>query len=249
VVLGCLDPNPKVNGNGIAQLRAAGVEVVTGVLEAEAKQLLAPFIARTVLGRPYVTLKWAQSANGLIAGKGGARRQISGPESVEVVHALRGRCDAILVGGQTARTDDPLLTARPAQGDPMRPLLRCVITRSGDLSPTLKLMSTPDLGETAIYQGTLAEMMADLHARGVTHLLVESGAQLSAALVSQNLVDRAWVFRSPETLNEEGVRALYLDWAQTGEVRTGKDTLHELLNPKSAAYFAKERSADLMLVK
>src|SRR3954451_23545285 len=77
VVVGCLDPNPEVDGKGVAMLRAAGVTVDGPVLEGEAKQLIAPFIARTRLGRPYVTLKWAQTADGKVAGPGGTRMQIS----------------------------------------------------------------------------------------------------------------------------------------------------------------------------
>ena len=113
VVAGCVDPNPEVNGNGLDMLRAAGIEVATNVLPDEAKQLLAPFIARVVYGRPYVTLKWAETADGKVAGAGGRRLQISNAASSRVVHALRGRSDAILVGVNTVIVDDPTLTPRP----------------------------------------------------------------------------------------------------------------------------------------
>jgi diaminohydroxyphosphoribosylaminopyrimidine deaminase/5-amino-6-(5-phosphoribosylamino)uracil reductase len=93
VVIGCLDPNPHVNGRGMAMLRDADIGVDGPLLEAECKQLIAPFIARTVFGRPYVTLKWAQTADGKIAGPGGRRMQISNEHSMAVVHTLRARCD------------------------------------------------------------------------------------------------------------------------------------------------------------
>jgi diaminohydroxyphosphoribosylaminopyrimidine deaminase / 5-amino-6-(5-phosphoribosylamino)uracil reductase len=112
IVLGAIDPNPDVNGNGIAQLRAAGIDVSTGVLENQCNQLLAPFIAVTRYRRPYVTLKWAQTADGKVAGAGGARLQITSAESNRLVHLLRSRSDAILVGIGTVLADDPLLTAR-----------------------------------------------------------------------------------------------------------------------------------------
>src|SRR5688572_13946707 len=125
VVVGCLDPNPDVNGKGIQQLRVAGVEVVGPVLEAEAKQLIAPFLARVRENRPYVTLKWAESADGKVAGEMGRRVQISNPLSSSRVHELRGTSDAILIGSRTALLDDPLLTARGASGSrvPLRAVM------------------------------------------------------------------------------------------------------------------------------
>src|SRR4051812_14976122 len=116
VVCGCVDPNPDVNGKGLDQLRAAGVSVDVNVLEDPAKQLLAPFIARTVYDRPYVTLKWAETADGKVAGLGGKRLQISNEQSSAIVHTLRARSDAIVVGVNTVIADDPLLTARAGSG-------------------------------------------------------------------------------------------------------------------------------------
>jgi diaminohydroxyphosphoribosylaminopyrimidine deaminase / 5-amino-6-(5-phosphoribosylamino)uracil reductase len=117
VVVGTLDPNPDVNGKGLGLLRDAGVtvDVAPEDLQAEAKQLIAPFIGRTVFHRPYVTLKWAQTADGTIAAAGGARLRISNPASTRAVHALRSRSDAILVGINTVLTDDPMLTARDVE--------------------------------------------------------------------------------------------------------------------------------------
>jgi diaminohydroxyphosphoribosylaminopyrimidine deaminase/5-amino-6-(5-phosphoribosylamino)uracil reductase len=126
VVLGCLDPNENVNGKGIAMMRAAGIEVVGPVLEDEAKQLIAPFIGRTKFHRPYITLKWAQSADGKVTGPGGSRTQISNDASSRLVHLLRSRSDAIVVGVNTAIVDDPMLTARIEAGDP-RQSIRIVL--------------------------------------------------------------------------------------------------------------------------
>ena len=112
VVIGCVDPNPDVNGNGIALLRAAGICVDAPLVEEEAKQLLAPFIARTVHGRPYVTLKWAQTADGKVAGAGGSRMQISNTASTLAVQELRARSQGILVGIGTVLADNPLLLPR-----------------------------------------------------------------------------------------------------------------------------------------
>lgn len=114
VVVGRTDPNPQVAGGGIAELRAAGVEVEVGMLEAEAKRLTAPFAKRVTTGLPWVIAKWAMSWDGKIATGSGDSKWISNEASRAVVHQLRGRMDAILVGAETARRDDPLLTARPA---------------------------------------------------------------------------------------------------------------------------------------
>jgi len=114
VVIGRTDPNPQVAGGGIAELRAAGVEVEVGLLEDEAKRLTAPFAKRLIIGMPWVIAKWAMSWDGKIATSSGDSKWISNEASRAVVHRLRGRMDAIIVGAETARRDDPMLTARPA---------------------------------------------------------------------------------------------------------------------------------------
>jgi diaminohydroxyphosphoribosylaminopyrimidine deaminase/5-amino-6-(5-phosphoribosylamino)uracil reductase len=140
VVIGCLDPNPAVAGTGAAQLRAAGIDVAVRIREAESKQLNAPFFATQREHRPYVTLKWAESADGKVAGAGGRRMQISGPEAQRASHLLRSRFDAILVGIGTALVDDPLLTTRRV--GPHRSLARIVLDSSLRLSPASRLATT-----------------------------------------------------------------------------------------------------------
>src|SRR4051794_21516418 len=137
VVIGCLDPNPHVNGKGVAMLKEAGIVVdrASDAIEAEAKQLIAPFIKRTLHHRPYVTMKWAESSNGKVAGAMGRRVKITNEASDRIVHTLRARCDAIAVGTNTVLNDDPLLTARDVERKSDRSLLRVV------LSNTLKVPS------------------------------------------------------------------------------------------------------------
>ena len=112
VVVGCLDPNPAVNGNGARMLREAGVQVDGPVLEAECKQLIAPFVKRSEGWVPYTTLKWAESADRRVAGGGGQRVQISNPAASRVVQQLRARSNGILVGINTVLNDDPALLPR-----------------------------------------------------------------------------------------------------------------------------------------
>jgi diaminohydroxyphosphoribosylaminopyrimidine deaminase/5-amino-6-(5-phosphoribosylamino)uracil reductase len=112
VVIAMADPNPLVNGGGLAALRAAGLEVICGICEAEARALNAPFLHRLQTGRPLGILKWAMSLDGRTALPNGASQWISGPAARTWVHDLRAHCDAVIVGGGTVRADDPLLTSR-----------------------------------------------------------------------------------------------------------------------------------------
>jgi diaminohydroxyphosphoribosylaminopyrimidine deaminase/5-amino-6-(5-phosphoribosylamino)uracil reductase len=161
VVVGCLDPNPFVNGRGVRTLRNAGIPVDGPILEAECKQLIAPFLARINLQRPYVTLKWAVSADGKVAGANGARRQISGPEAARLVHQLRGRSDAVAVGIGTVLQDDPLLTVRGVKPDRIPDRLvfdsrlripetcKLVTTTVPDRRPTTEVYCGPNAGPAA----------------------------------------------------------------------------------------------------
>jgi len=138
VVVGCRDPFPQVNGKGIEKLLAAGVEVKVGVLEAECMELNRRFFTFNTLHRPYIVLKWAQSANGRIAGATGVveRVFISNEYTNRLVHKWRSEEAAILVGTRTALADDPSLTVRLWSGpDP----IRLVIDKELTLPATLKL--------------------------------------------------------------------------------------------------------------
>lgn len=140
VVAACHDPNPLVAGRGLEQLRQAGIKVDEGLLEAEAKQLNAAFFKEVAQRRPYVTLKWAQTADGKIAGGGGKKLAISNATSIKAMHGLRGRCDAILVGLATVLADDPLLTARGK--NPPRAQMRVVLDSNLDLPLKSRLVLT-----------------------------------------------------------------------------------------------------------
>ena len=151
VVAAMADPFPLVAGGGLAELRAGGVEVQTGVLENEARKLNAPYLKLLSTGRPWIAAKWAMTLDGKIAARTGDSRWISSPTSRELVHQLRGRMDAIVVGRGTAAVDDPQLTARPPTTTmgtwcptwcPPRTALRIVVDTRASLSLESQLVRT-----------------------------------------------------------------------------------------------------------
>ncbi len=139
VVVATQDPAPHVAGGGIAELRAAGIEIELGVCEAEARRMVAPFATLMTLGRPFVHAKWAMTLDGKIATRTGHSKWISNRQSREIVHQLRGRMEAIIVGAGTALADDPLLTARPRGS---RTPTRIVVDAQGKLSADSQLART-----------------------------------------------------------------------------------------------------------
>ncbi|HWA98537.1 MAG TPA: bifunctional diaminohydroxyphosphoribosylaminopyrimidine deaminase/5-amino-6-(5-phosphoribosylamino)uracil reductase RibD, partial [Pirellulales bacterium] len=139
VVAAMRDPFPAVSGGGFAELQHAGISVESGLHEAEARRLNAPYLKLVDRGRPWVIAKWAMSLDGKIATRTGSSRWISNATSRTVVHRLRGRMDAIIVGRGTAETDDPLLIARPAGP---RVAVRIIIDSRAGLSLGSQLVRT-----------------------------------------------------------------------------------------------------------
>lgn len=207
VVIGCTDPFAKVNGLGIKKLQEAGCEVVVGILEDECRWLNRRFFTFHQQHRPWITLKWAQSKDGFIGAspstsEGGVTSSNMTPSLLErvgerlffsnaltqtLVHRLRARHQAILVGTTTALKDNPTLTTRYWPGP--NPL-RLTIDRHNILPSTLHLKdnSVP----TVIYQQeSLDEILADLYGRGIQSLLVEGGAKLLQSFIDAGLWDEA----------------------------------------------------------
>ena len=144
------DPNPKVSGRGFAHLREAGVEVQTGVMAEEASRLNESYVHFMHTGRPFVHLKMAASLDGKVATVSGDSRWITGEEARARVHELRHSSDAIMIGGRTARTDDPLLTDRSGKKR-RRPLVRVVIEQYLRISPESQLAQTTEAGPVLIF--------------------------------------------------------------------------------------------------
>jgi diaminohydroxyphosphoribosylaminopyrimidine deaminase / 5-amino-6-(5-phosphoribosylamino)uracil reductase len=221
VVAAIVDPNPLVNGRGLAALRAAGIAVTDGVLSGEARALNAPFLSTHERGRPWVTLKAAQSLDGRIAAASGSSTWVTGEAARRYAHRLRFRHDAICVGAGTVRRDDPNLTIRLPGVEAVR--RRVVIAPRCGLDPAAKvfLRETSHAPPTRVYVAAgcpeaelarlrgaaelvpvgsaaagldLALVLADLHRIGVQSLLVEGGGKTLGAFVSAGLVDDVVLF-------------------------------------------------------
>jgi diaminohydroxyphosphoribosylaminopyrimidine deaminase/5-amino-6-(5-phosphoribosylamino)uracil reductase len=219
VVVAHRDPFPQVQGGGIAELQAAGLTVEVGLLEADARRLIAPYLKLLQTGRPWIIAKWAMTLDGKLATSAGQSRWISGPQSREVVHALRGRVDAVMIGRGTAVGDDPLLTARPPGP---RTAIRVVLDTRGLLADDTQLVRTAAewpvlvavgeesspanrsrlrkagcevfvcLGEA--HAARLDALFLELGRRRLTNVLVEGGGRLLGSLLDSCQIDEVHVF-------------------------------------------------------
>ena len=234
VVCALQDSDPRVSGQGFDMLRAAGIEVTTGVLSAEAARDHAGFLLRTEQGRPLVTLKLASSFDGRIATATGESKWITGPEARRAVHAMRARHDAVLVGAGTARADDPSLTVRDMGGE--RQPVRVVVSRHLDLPLMSQLARTAkdvpvwlchgpgaDVERIKAWEGLGAklipcalhgvqidagDLLQQLGAAGLTRVFCEGGSALAASLLADDLVDELIGFTAGLTIGAEGLPSL-----------------------------------------
>jgi diaminohydroxyphosphoribosylaminopyrimidine deaminase/5-amino-6-(5-phosphoribosylamino)uracil reductase len=191
VVVACAEPTGQAGG-GVAALRAAGVEVVTGFLEPEvAAGPLVAWLHVQRTGRPFVTWKYAATLDGRSAAADGTSQWITGPEARADVHVLRSQVDAILVGVGTVLADDPSLTTRP---DPGHQPLRVVLDRHGRTPADAKVH------DALITGADLPEVLKDLHDRGVVSVLLEGGPTLAGAFLQAGLVDRVVAYLAPALL-------------------------------------------------
>ncbi len=182
VVVAMLDPDEKVAGRGLKKLRQAGLTVDVGVCQAQARQLLGPYIKLRTQAKPWVICKWAQTADGAIALPSDAGRWISSEASREQVHKLRSYCDGVLVGTGTAQADDPLLTDRSGQAGPAaRQLARVVLDSKLALPPESQLVRTAN--DSPVIVATTAQAIQDNPAK--VRELDQAGVELLALPTSQ----------------------------------------------------------------
>jgi len=220
VVIGMVDPDPRVSGGGIARLRAAGIEVLVGVEEDDCRQLNEPFIHRILYQRPFGILKYAMTLDGKIATTSGHSAWITDQLARDSVHQLRSACDAVIVGGNTVRRDNPHLTSHQAEAP--NPL-RVVMSRTLDLPseaylwqiqefPTLVLTevrANPDFQQLLRKKGvevvelmslTPAKVMAYLYDRGFLSVLWECGGTLASRAIAEGAVQKILAFIAPKII-------------------------------------------------
>mgnify|MGYP001817653187 CR=1 FL=1 len=231
VVVGTQDPNPMVSGRGLARLRDADIEVTIGMLEAEAKDLHAGFLLTQTQCRPFVTLKLASTLDGRIATASGDSKWITGRDARRLVHTMRMNYDAVLIGGGTARADDPELTIRDL-GAKHQPV-RIVASRRLNLPWPCRLAETISLGPVWLMHGQgeadprqssrwteagadlfptevksgqidVTHLLKTLSEKGLTRVLCEGGGSLAASLIQADLVDQLIVMSAGVVVGAEG---------------------------------------------
>jgi diaminohydroxyphosphoribosylaminopyrimidine deaminase / 5-amino-6-(5-phosphoribosylamino)uracil reductase len=229
-VIAIEDPNPLVQGRGLAYLRERGIAVTVGVEHAAAARQNAVFLTNLRLGRPYVILKAALSLDGRLAAARGLRTRLTGPAANRRVHRQRAEVDAIGIGSGTVLTDDPLLTPRGAYR--ARPLTRVVFDRRLRTPPSARVLSTLDAGPVIIVSTESAcaaapdraerlraagalilapqaddiqSALRALDATGLRSVVLEGGAALHRAALDAALVDEVHVYITPVALGPEGV--------------------------------------------
>jgi diaminohydroxyphosphoribosylaminopyrimidine deaminase/5-amino-6-(5-phosphoribosylamino)uracil reductase len=258
VVVAATDPDPRVSGRGLRMLAEAGIEVVAGVLEAEAETQLEAYMNRQRRKRPQVTLKLAVSADGMIGRDGEGQVAITGREARAQSHILRAESDAILVGIGTVLADDPELTCR-LPGMEGRSPARIVLDRRLETPLSSKLVAgigrghplliaagpDADSGRRTALQATGAELLdigpdyqillEMLAARGLSSLIVEGGRRAATAFLAQGLVDRIMLFSSDAVVGECGIASpvtcntLPEGFKLRTEAVFGADRLHEYI--------------------
>ena len=234
VVVATIDPSEHANGKGVEKLHNAGIEVETGICEAEARLLNAPFFKFAGSAKTWIILKWAQSIDGKVAyaDTNRQRQWISGQQSRKDVHKLRRRVQAILVGINTVIADDPLLTARPSKGNKavrivldshLRIPLDCRLLATTKKAPVLilttqqALRANPQIVEKITKKGAellvypehygssnLHFLTCELAKRDIAQLLVEGGPTVIASFLKEQLADQIMIYIAPKILGRSG---------------------------------------------
>jgi diaminohydroxyphosphoribosylaminopyrimidine deaminase/5-amino-6-(5-phosphoribosylamino)uracil reductase len=196
VVVGAVDVNPRHQGRGIRRLRDAGIKVREGVLAEDCARLNEAFNKWIVSRQPFVIAKCGMSLDARLTRPHGESRWITAPSARHHARQLRSRVDAILVGGETVRVDNPRLTVRGVRG--ARQPWRVVLSRSGNLPRRARLFSDQWAGRTLIYKGkSLTSVLKDLGKRNVTSVLIEGGGEVLGQALDARLIDKVQIYLGP----------------------------------------------------
>ncbi|PZV09592.1 MAG: bifunctional diaminohydroxyphosphoribosylaminopyrimidine deaminase/5-amino-6-(5-phosphoribosylamino)uracil reductase RibD [Leptolyngbya sp.] len=220
VCVGMVDPDPRVSGTGIQRLRQAGLEVIVGIEEDACRQLNEAFVQRIIRKRPLGLLKYAMTLDGKIAAVSGHSVWVTGPIARAAVHQLRATCDAVVVGGNTVRRDNPRLTSH---GHSSHNPLRVVMSRRLELPLEANLWCTED-APTTVFTGPEADLAhcqaledrgvnvvalpaltprivtEHLYQRGCATVLWECGGLLAAQAIQDGIIDKLWAFVAPKLI-------------------------------------------------
>ncbi|MDO8536513.1 MAG: bifunctional diaminohydroxyphosphoribosylaminopyrimidine deaminase/5-amino-6-(5-phosphoribosylamino)uracil reductase RibD [Candidatus Omnitrophota bacterium] len=205
VVIAMIDPNPINNGAGVRKLNRHGIKTSVGILSGDARAMNRPYIKFITEGLPFVTVKIAQSLDGKIATRTGDSKWISSEDSRSYVQELRRMADAVMVGANTVRKDDPLLLSRSSRG---KQPVRVIISGRSGLPSGAKVFTNSKKFPVIVarpdgHSGkkvNLKELLRRLAKRNITNILVEGGGELVAGLVKRGLVDRFLVFVAPKII-------------------------------------------------
>jgi diaminohydroxyphosphoribosylaminopyrimidine deaminase/5-amino-6-(5-phosphoribosylamino)uracil reductase len=199
VVIGAIDPNPAHAGKGVDLLRAGGVEVTAGVLEKDCRELNAAFNHWIVTKSPFVIAKAGMSLDGRLTRPPGEGQWLTGKASRSDAQALRAQVDAILIGAETLRNDNPRLTVRDQRGESVvRQPWRVIVTRSGNLPRSAHVFTDEHRDRTLVYRGkSLKAVLRDLGNRHVTSVLIEGGMRVLGDAFERRLVHRVHFYAAP----------------------------------------------------
>ena len=196
VVIGAVDPNPKHQGRAIGILRAAGIDVSPGVLEDECARLNEAFSKWIVAGEPFVIAKCGMSLDGHLTRPPGESRWLTSESSRSHAHGLRTLVDAVIVGAETIRRDNPRLTVRkgPRRTQPWR----VILTKSGRLPQSAKVFRDSNRERTLVYRNqSLRAVLRDLGRREITSVLIEGGGDVLSQALDQKLIDKVQIYIAP----------------------------------------------------
>jgi diaminohydroxyphosphoribosylaminopyrimidine deaminase/5-amino-6-(5-phosphoribosylamino)uracil reductase len=260
IVIACQDPDPRVNGKAIEKLKNSGVKTEVGLLENEAKEVNRGFFKSKLHNQPFVTLKLATSKNGKIANKGDSRVWITNEQSRKYGHYLRFRNDAILVGANTVRIDNPTLDCRIAGLELFSPI-RIILSKNLDLDlksiifqdqDKLKTyIATSSSNEDRIQEFTrdgievisfrsLDELLNKICEIGINNLLIEGGSKASSSFLKENLVDEIYHFQGNKILEENAIDAIAgLDIQETLKDLAFKKKLSKNINDDLLIIYSK----------